>query len=86
MDDKINLYAGAGLTYDLFEEKNPIEKVRENKLGYTVKIGGFKRIKSLKKLMKEFIIDVYINYYYCEMKPAEIKFDVGGIDLGAALG
>lgn len=83
---KINLYAGVGLTYNLFEEKNPIGRVREDKLGYTAKIGGFKRLKGLKKFMKEFIIDVYINYNYCKMKPAEIKFDIGGVDLGIGFG
>ena len=76
---------GAGLTYNFFEENNSVGKVKESKLGYKVKIGGFKKIKSLKKFMKEFIIDVYINYFYCKMKPAEIKFDVGGIDLRVAL-
>lgn len=86
LKNKINLYGGIGLTYDLFEEKNPLGKVRKDKMGYAAKIGGFKRIKGLKKLVKAFIIDVSINYHYCQMKPAEIKFDVGGLDLSLGLG
>ncbi len=82
----LHLYAGAGLTYALFEEKNPIGRVRENKLGYKIKIGGFKRIKGFKKILKQFIIDVQMNYHYCKMKPAEIRFNAGGFDLGIYFG
>jgi len=83
---KINLYGGVGLTYNLFEEKNPIGKVKESKLGFMIRIGGFKRIKGFKKFIKAFIIDVYLNYHYCKMKPAEIRFDAGGLDFGIAFG
>jgi len=83
---KINLYGGAGLTYNWFEEKNPIGRVKESKLGFSMKIGGFKRIKGFKKFIKVFIIDAYLNYHYCKMKPAEIRFDAGGFELGIAFG
>lgn len=83
---KVHLYAGGGLTYNLFEEKNPIGTVDEKKLGFSVRTGGYSRIKGLKKVMKEFIIDVYINYNYCQMKPAGINFTIGGLDVGMAFG
>jgi len=83
---KINLYAGGGLTYNLFEERNPIGKVKEDKFGFVVRTGGYTRIKGLKKFMKEFIMDVYISYNHCHMRPAEIGFNIGGLDLGMALG
>jgi len=83
---KINLYAGLGLTYNSFEEKNPIGKVKEYKLGFAIKVGAFKRIKGFKKFIKVFIMDAYLNYSYCKMKPAEIKFDAGGINVGIAFG
>lgn len=83
---KINLYAGVGLTYTQFEEKNPIGTVKQSKPGFTVKIGGFKRIKGFKKILKIFVIGVHINYHYCKMKPAVIEFDVGGADVGIAFG
>ncbi len=81
-----HLYAGGGLTYNIFEERNPIGTVDESKFGFSVRTGGYTRIKGLKKIMKEFIIDVYISYNYCEMKPAEIEFNIGGLDLGVAFG
>ena len=83
---KINFYGGVGLTYNSFEEKNPIGKVKESKLGFSIKLGGFKRIKGFNKFIKVFIIDAYLNYHYCKMKPAEIRFDAGGIDFGIAFG
>jgi hypothetical protein len=83
---KINLYAGAGLTYTQFVEKNPIGTAKQSKPGFTVKIGGFKRIKGFKKILKVFVIGAHINYHYCKMKPAEIKFDAGGLDLGISVG
>ncbi len=82
----VHLYAGAGLTYTLFDEKNLLGRVRENKIGYRIKIGGFKRIKGFKKILKQFIIDVHMNYQYCKMKPAEIQFNAGGLDLGISFG
>lgn len=83
---KINLYGGLGLTYNSFEEKNPLGRVKESKLGFSIKIGGFKRVKGFKKIIKVFIIDAYLNYHYCKMKPAEIRFDAGGFELGIAFG
>lgn len=81
-----HLYAGTGLTYCFFEEKNPIGKVDEGQLGLSARIGGYKKIKGLKKFIKNFIIDAYISYSYCEMKPAEVKIEIGGADFGMALG
>jgi len=83
---KINLYGGVGLTYNWFEEKNPIGRVKESQLGFSMKIGGFKRIKGFKKFLKVLIIDAYLDYHYCKMKPAEIRFDAGGFELGFAFG
>lgn len=83
---KIQFYAGAGLTYNYFEEKNPIGRVKESKPGLSVKVGGYKKVTGLKKFIKEFIIDAYMNYNYCPMKPTEIEIDIGGLDLGVALG
>jgi len=82
----LQFYAGAGLTLTLFEEKNPIGRVREDKMGYRIKIGGFKRIKGFKKILKQFVIDASMNYHYCKMKPAEIRFNAGGLDLGVSFG
>ena len=86
LQKSINLYGGIGVIYILFEEKNPIGKVKEDKFGPTAKIGCFKRIKGWGKLIKTFVIDVYLSYHYCPMQPAQIKFDAGGTDFGLGLG
>ena len=86
LQKKLNLYAGGGLTYNTFREKNPIGEAEQSKVGLMLKVGAFSRIKGFKKILKAFIIGVHINYNYCEMKPAEIKFDSGGFDLGLAFG
>ena len=83
---KLNLYAGGGLTYNTFREKNPIGEVEQSKVGIMLKVGAFSRIRGFKKILKAFIIGVHINYHYCKMKPVEIKFDSGGIDLGLSFG
>lgn len=83
---KINLYVGAGLTYTQFEEKNPIGTAKQSKPGFALKLGGFKKLKGFKKYLKVFVIGAHINYHYCKMKPAEIKFDAGGLDIGISVG
>lgn len=83
---KLNIYAGGGLTYNTFRERNPIGEAEQSKVGLMLKVGVFSRLKGFKKTLKVFIIGVYINYHYCEMKPVEIKFDSGGIDLGLSFG
>lgn len=83
---KINLYAGGGLSYIIFEEKNPIGRAKENKVGLNLRLGGFHRIKSSKKLLKNLFVDFFIHYQYGKMKPAGISFDAGGFDIGIILG
>ncbi|MFQ6108493.1 MAG: hypothetical protein ACE5L7_02950 [Candidatus Aminicenantales bacterium] len=83
---RTHLYAGAGITYNVFEEKNPIGRTRDYQWGVAVRLGALRKMKGLKKFFKEFIIDAYIHYNYCKMKPAEISIDIGGVDLGLALG
>lgn len=83
---KIHLYAGGGLTYNFFEERNPIGTVKESKLGFSVRTGGYTRITGFQKVMKEFIIGIYISYAYCKMKPAEIEFNIDGLNTGVSLG
>ncbi len=83
---RLNLYGGGGLTYIFFEEKNPLGKVKANKIGPMAKIGCFTRLKGWGKLFKTFVINAYLSYHYCPMQPAQIKFDAGGIDFGLGLG
>ncbi|MFC2166794.1 hypothetical protein ACFLQZ_02395 [Acidobacteriota bacterium] len=86
LQKKINLYAGAGVSYNSFREKNPIGEAEQSKVGFMLKVGGFSRFKGFKKVLRAFIIGVQINYNYCEMRPVEIKFNSGGIDFGLSFG
>ncbi len=82
----INLYAGGGITYNTFRELNPIGETNQSKVGLMLNTGGFIRLKGFQKVLKSFIIGVHLNYNYCEMKPADIKFDSGGFDIGLTFG
>ncbi len=82
----INLYTGGGITYNTFREKNPIGEANQSKVGLMLNVGAFSRIKGFRKVLKTFIIGIHINYNYCEMRPADIKFDSGGFDIGLAFG
>lgn len=83
---KVNFYTGGGLSWVYFEEKNPIGTAIGKNIGLDLRVGAFKRFKGFKKILKEFIIDVFIHYQYCEMKPAETAVEVGGVDIGVAFG
>jgi opacity protein-like surface antigen len=76
----MNLHAGAGVQYFMFNEDNPIGEVRENKLGLIARMGVDTRI------MQKVWIDVFAEYSYCRMKPAEFEFDIGGPAAGIGLG
>lgn len=80
LHDKLDLYAGAGLQYSRFKEENPIGEVQESQLGYVAKLGLNQRIS------KGVLIDVFAEYSYCRMKPADFEFDIGGLSAGVGVG
>jgi hypothetical protein len=75
-----NLYTGAGLNYYQYKESNPIGDVSKGGLGYIGKIGSFVKITS------GLLFDLYVNYSYCKMKPADYKINIGGIEAGMGIG
>ncbi len=75
-----DLYAGAGLNYYWYKESNPLGDVSEGGLGCTGKIGSYVRITG------GFLIDLYLNYSYCKVKPADFEIDIGGIEAGMGIG
>lgn len=83
---KINLYTGGGLSWVYLEERNPIGTAIGKNIGFDFQVGAFKRFQGLKNFFKGFIIDVFIHYQYCEMEPADTSVDIGGADIGVALG
>jgi hypothetical protein len=75
-----NLYAGAGLNYYRYKESNPIGDASKGGLGYIGKIGSYVNIAG------SLLVDLYVNYSYCKLKPADFKIDIGGIEAGMGLG
>lgn len=78
--EMVNIYGGIGINYYSYKEENPIGEVSKDGLGTVVKGGG------LVKLVKGLIIDAYIGYSYCKIKPADFDINIGGIEAGIGLG
>lgn len=76
----LNLYAGAGLTYNIFKEENPIGNVSKNGFGFVVNSG------LLAFVFEGLYLDGYVNYSYCKMKPANVDINIGGLELGLGIG
>lgn len=76
----LSFYGGAGLFYCKTEEKNPIDEVSEGGLGYIGKIGGYVNV------FEGMFIDLYLDYSYCKMKPADYEINIGGVEGGIGIG
>lgn len=76
----IHVYAGIGINYYLYNETNPIGDVNWGRLGGVFNVGSFVKVTG------EWIIDFFVSYSYCEMKPADYKINIGGIEAGIRLG
>ena len=76
---KIEPYIGAGARYNLYKESNVIGDVSGNGIGFVGKAG------LALSLAKGFGIDVHVGYSSCKMKPADLEFNVGGIEFGAGI-
>lgn len=74
------LYAGLGLNYFQFKESNPIGDVSKGGLGFVGKVGSNVAISG------GLVLDLYVDYTYCKIKPADFRINVGGITIGAGLG
>lgn len=75
-----DLYAGAGLNYYQYKESNPLGDISKGELGYIGKIGSYVKVTG------GFLIDLYVNYSYCKMRPADFKINIGGIEAGVGIG
>lgn len=49
-------------------------------LGYIGKIGSYVKVTG------GFLIDLYVNYSYCKMRPADFKINIGEIEAGVGIG
>lgn len=76
----INYYSGLGLNYYHYKESNPIGLAKKGGLGIVGKIGAYM------KPAAGLIIDLFINYSYCKMQPADYKINIGGLETGVGIG
>lgn len=73
-------YTALGIGYFQYRETNPIGKVEDGDLGYIIQAGV--RIKPIELLF----LDLKTSYSFCQVKPADIKADLGGFRAGIGLG
>jgi hypothetical protein len=76
----INYYSGIGINYYLYKETNPIGDASKGGFGILGMIGSFM------KVTRGLIIDLYIDYSYCKMKPADYRINIGGFEAGIGIG
>ena len=74
------LYIGGGINYYQYKESNPIGDASENGLGYIGKLGGFLSVT------QSLVFDVFVNYSYCKIQPADFEINIGGLEAGIGLG
>jgi len=75
----VSPYIAVGAEYVLYKESNVIGDVSAGGVGFIGK-GGL-----LFQVADFFGIDVHLAYSSCSMQPADFKFNVGGLELGAGL-
>lgn len=76
----LSFYVGAGVNYYQYKESNPLGDISEGGLGYMGKIGSYVKVTG------GFLIDLFVNYTYCKIKPADFEINIGGIEAGFGLG
>ena len=75
----LDLYAGAGFRYYLFEEKNPLGHAKQESLGYFVSLGTYINIT------KKLLFDINVNYSGCKIKPVDLEVEIGGLEAGIGI-
>jgi outer membrane protein W len=75
-----NLYFGIGAQYYQYREENPLAAIKGEAWGITGRVGVALKISA------RFMIDMHINYSHCEVKPLDIKANLGGYQAGIGLG
>ncbi|MGD2295285.1 MAG: hypothetical protein PVF22_05560 [Candidatus Aminicenantes bacterium] len=76
----LGLYIGAGVNYYDYRESNVIGDVQKGGVGGVAKLGLYI------EPVKMFVVDVFAEYSYCKMTPADFTINIGGIKAGIGLG
>jgi len=77
---KFNIYGGFGMSYYQYKETNVLGEVSKGGIGYVGKIGV------VIKVTKNLFFDLFGEYTYCKMTPAEFTINIGGISAGIGFG
>ena len=75
----IDLYGALGIHHYSYREENPLGEVSKGGIGYSVRIGSYVRVTG------KLFIDLYGEYSYCKMKPADFEINIGGIGAGVGI-
>lgn len=76
----LSFYGGAGINYYLYNESNILGEVTKGGMGFVGKMG------MILKLTKDLFFDLFGEYSYCKMTPADFTINIGGIAAGIGLG
>ncbi|MCJ7581850.1 MAG: porin family protein [Candidatus Aminicenantes bacterium] len=76
----LRFYGGIGVNLYNYRESNVLGEVMKSGLGYIGKIGVYIQ------LTKGLLIDIFSEYTYCKMIPADFTINIGGITVGLGLG
>lgn len=76
----MQFYAGGGIRYYIYNEKNPIGEAHKKGTGYLGTLGGIIKIGG------RWVMNIFLNYSYCRMTPADFTINVGGVELGLGFG
>jgi hypothetical protein len=77
---RLSFYVGAGLSYYLYKESSLIGEAKKGGLGYGAKVGGCLHV------IKGLLVEIFGEYSYCRMNPADFEINIGGIEAGLGLG
>ncbi len=77
---QVSPYAGVGPVFYFYRETNPIGKAEKTGTGVLAQAG------CCVKILKGLLVDVCFDYSVCNVKPQNIRADIGGLFLGVNLG
>ena len=77
---KFQPFLGLGAGYFAFKESNIIGDVSKSGLGFAARAGV------LFFVTKSIFLQIYSNYSYCRMTPADFTINIGGIEAGIGFG
>jgi len=76
----VSFYLGAGVNYFDYQESNVIGDVKSGAVGFVSKLGAYL------EPVDKFVVDIFVEYSYCKMTPADFTINIGGIKAGIGIG